>query len=743
MPGTTDTVKAILTPGEFVIRKEAVDMIGVPTLEKLNDMPEAGGHSEIDRLIAQATLKNMTGMYGGGMVNAKQYGHGGMVNKYEDGGQAMSNLKPVPDNNPGLAKLPEDVRNKMGYMQDGGSVDSIYNLNKLKKLMPMKASNLMGTFDEDQAKVVRKIISGLDISDEERSMLTPKMEKPMGLPTEIQSELLRKIISGDSLSTEEQQNFTPRMSPLGMQDGGSVLDMALRRAEPVDLLKKISQFEPPMAGKMYSQPKRNFFGELEEGQTYGKDILRPQEEKYLDHYESEHTKAKNNLIGFLPEDRELMFEFLNRSGVYDTPGEESVFKNNPNFKVPENEKRLARKLIRIEEKIDKRRDDLEKRIRVDSASKVPSQLDKYPRNLLSEEERKELFDVREKIQNSKSYQSMEDDQSRLYSNRQRRELQEEFGLEPKEEYKSLFGFDPNRDRRALGEDPREYEGEAPSMYDLPERYRKEFYSQYQKPKTGLLNLLGFMHGGKAKKKKKMYGYQNGGSVSDIVNNALESDDYSTIQSVLYDMQEAKGNKADELNYNLIKAIDPNSGNILYDYQSAKGVGLGSKGKEMQFSEIDGKLYQYPTTYSGGIAPSIRNLISKIRGVREISNLPEEIMGYQEGGAVQEDAMMQQYLQSLMAQQPQANPFVPFDQRPPSSGEVMSPIPSGMEQGDYYRSLRGELEMENEELVRDKAQNTLERIRLDSLLNQGAERIESLPDTSRFMPSSPFNLGIEI
>ena len=133
MPGTTDTVKAILTPGEFVIRKEAVDMIGVPKLEKLNDMPEAGGHSEIDRLIAQATLKNMTGMYGGGMVNAKQYGHGGMVNKYEDGGQAMSNLKPVPDNNPGLAKLPEDVRNKMGYMQEGGLMEMMHGGKAKKK----------------------------------------------------------------------------------------------------------------------------------------------------------------------------------------------------------------------------------------------------------------------------------------------------------------------------------------------------------------------------------------------------------------------------------------------------------------------------------------------------------------------------------------------------------------------------------------------------------------------------------
>ena len=137
MPGTTDTVKAMLTPGEFVIRKEAVDMIGVPILEKLNDMPEAGGHSEIDRLIAKATLKNMTGMYGGGMVNAKQYmgggkvdmyGHGGKVKNqmmmgYEHGGEAHGNLKPVPDDNPGLAKLPEKVRNKMGYMQEGGEVE--------------------------------------------------------------------------------------------------------------------------------------------------------------------------------------------------------------------------------------------------------------------------------------------------------------------------------------------------------------------------------------------------------------------------------------------------------------------------------------------------------------------------------------------------------------------------------------------------------------------------------------------
>tara|TARA_R100000278_G_scaffold107958_2_gene84775 strand:- start:98 stop:958 length:861 start_codon:yes stop_codon:yes gene_type:complete len=134
MPGTTDTVKAILTPGEFVIRKEAVDMIGAPMLNMINNMPEKGGHSNIDSLIEKATMSNMKGMYGGGMVQAgpKPMGTGGMVDAYAGGGMVMDqyghggkvkkNLKPVPQDNPGLGKLPEAVRNKMGYMQEGGEV---------------------------------------------------------------------------------------------------------------------------------------------------------------------------------------------------------------------------------------------------------------------------------------------------------------------------------------------------------------------------------------------------------------------------------------------------------------------------------------------------------------------------------------------------------------------------------------------------------------------------------------------
>ena len=92
---------------------------------------------------------------------------------------------------------------------------------------------------------------------------------------------------------------------------------------------------------------------------------------------------------------------------------------------------------------------------------------------------------------------------------------------------------------------------------------------------------------------------------------------------------------------------------------------------------------------------------------------------QEGGAVQDSAMMQQK---------QPSPFVPFDQRPnqaPATG-------NWGQSGDYMNSLRGELEMENEELTRDKMQNFLERLRLDSL----SEKIERSPQDSMYYRNTP-------
>ena len=39
--------------------------------------------------------------------------------RFAGGGMA---LKEVPEDNPGLGKLPEEVRNKMGFMNEGGKV---------------------------------------------------------------------------------------------------------------------------------------------------------------------------------------------------------------------------------------------------------------------------------------------------------------------------------------------------------------------------------------------------------------------------------------------------------------------------------------------------------------------------------------------------------------------------------------------------------------------------------------------
>ena len=156
MPGTTDTVKAKLTPGEFVIRKEAVDMIGVPMLNQLNNMPEEGGHSAIDALIQKATLSNMKMMYGGGMVNPN-YAGGGMVDEYGHGGKVKKNLKPLPEGNPGLGQLPEMVRNRMGYMQMGGMVDDSL-MGMMGGGMAMK-KNMQGY--QDGGKVSLKDYAGL------------------------------------------------------------------------------------------------------------------------------------------------------------------------------------------------------------------------------------------------------------------------------------------------------------------------------------------------------------------------------------------------------------------------------------------------------------------------------------------------------------------------------------------------------------------------------------------------------
>jgi len=58
-------------------------------------------------------------------------------------------LKEVPEDNPGLGKLPTEVRNKMGYMKEGGNVNAAGNYTKpsLRKriVAQVKAAATQGT----------------------------------------------------------------------------------------------------------------------------------------------------------------------------------------------------------------------------------------------------------------------------------------------------------------------------------------------------------------------------------------------------------------------------------------------------------------------------------------------------------------------------------------------------------------------------------------------------------------------
>jgi len=80
--------------------------------------------TELKSRIVQRGLQEMQKKEGrpdmkdGGMARGK----GGKMyqHNYATGGSVTDHLKKVPTDNKGLSKLPQDVRNKMGYMKSGG-----------------------------------------------------------------------------------------------------------------------------------------------------------------------------------------------------------------------------------------------------------------------------------------------------------------------------------------------------------------------------------------------------------------------------------------------------------------------------------------------------------------------------------------------------------------------------------------------------------------------------------------------
>ena len=78
---------------------------------------------QINQSVSMAPISTMP-MYDIGPIDNSDYiDIGGFEAGFNQGGDTEKNLKPIPSDNKGLPKLPESVRNEMGYMQAGGDTD--------------------------------------------------------------------------------------------------------------------------------------------------------------------------------------------------------------------------------------------------------------------------------------------------------------------------------------------------------------------------------------------------------------------------------------------------------------------------------------------------------------------------------------------------------------------------------------------------------------------------------------------
>ena len=121
--GNTDTVPAMLTPGEFVLTKEAVNQVGADTLYNMNAAAGGVGKPSQQKPAKKKKMKtstvgtmiNMGGMKMGGMTNNMTYmGKGGMANNtsYMKEGGMINNMSYMGEG--GMANVQ--------YMKFGGMV---------------------------------------------------------------------------------------------------------------------------------------------------------------------------------------------------------------------------------------------------------------------------------------------------------------------------------------------------------------------------------------------------------------------------------------------------------------------------------------------------------------------------------------------------------------------------------------------------------------------------------------------
>jgi len=202
----TDTVPAMLTPGEFVIRKDAVDQIGVDKLNLMNN---------IDRLSRLSSLM--------------EYRPSG----YQEGGEVMLKTKKENLPNPGLkalfdsgAKGKEALEN-MGF-QDGGKVMNYYGGGRVMDMMNpnMMRRGMMGGGKVESDTL--SVFGDKSAASDKMNMIMILQNMRMQEEKNKQNEQLQKEMFNrqkeifDSLRTKEILGDTTKM---GFQQGGMIPGM--------------------------------------------------------------------------------------------------------------------------------------------------------------------------------------------------------------------------------------------------------------------------------------------------------------------------------------------------------------------------------------------------------------------------------------------------------------------------------------------------------------------------------------
>ena len=115
----------------------------------------------------------------------------------KDGGMMKKNLKPVDkEKNPGLAKLPTEVRNKMGFMKDGGVVGNKVSVKELDELMLMLKKGDKMLSPEARKKLRDKILKKKDGGMVLEIGLRPATKKENKMAKEMMGKKPKKMAGG-------------------------------------------------------------------------------------------------------------------------------------------------------------------------------------------------------------------------------------------------------------------------------------------------------------------------------------------------------------------------------------------------------------------------------------------------------------------------------------------------------------------------------------------------------------------